>query len=141
MGLTIYLGNRWISITSAEISDLGAEASNQAENALQNVQVVQAYGADERLTEAHALQLRAKAAAGARKAVYSAIQLGSIFFIAYAANALAFYVGYRQQNSGGGESSEAGTIYAVVLLILDVRIHCSRLAFDIANCANRQASW
>ncbi|TLD37493.1 leptomycin B resistance protein pmd1 [Venturia nashicola] len=119
MGLTVYLGNRWISVTSGEISDLGAEASTQAENALQNVQVVQAYGANKRLTEAHALQLSAKAAAGTRKAVYSAIQLGAIFFIAYAANALAFYVGYKQQSSNGGEASDAGTIYAVVFLILD----------------------
>lgn len=139
MALTVYIGNRLISATSSQISDFVAEASTQAESALQSVQVVQAYGANERLIEAHALQLSAKASVGIRKAVYSAVQLGVIFFIAYAANALAFYEGYKQQSSGRGEASDAGTIYAVVFLILDVCIHW--LTMDIANSENRQASW
>jgi ABC-type multidrug transport system fused ATPase/permease subunit len=53
-----------------------------------------------------------------RKAIVAAIELGGTFFTAYAANALAFYVGSRMAASGDLKG-DAGTIYAVVFLILD----------------------
>jgi ATP-binding cassette subfamily B (MDR/TAP) protein 1 len=93
MTFTVYFGNRMVGTTSSEISELGVESSTQAENALQNVQVVQAYGVNERLTNAHAAKLLAKASICIRKAVYSAIQLGVVFFVAYTTNALTLFEG------------------------------------------------
>jgi ATP-binding cassette subfamily B (MDR/TAP) protein 1 len=61
----------------------------------------------------HAAQLSAKASIGIRRAVNSAIQLGVVFSVAYAANAL------HSMNDINSEASDAGTIYAVVFLILD----------------------
>lgn len=52
--------------------------------------------------------------ASIKKAVFAALQAASVYFIAYSANALAFYLGSRETSGGN-----AGTVYAVVFLILD----------------------
>ncbi|KAF2190907.1 P-loop containing nucleoside triphosphate hydrolase protein [Zopfia rhizophila CBS 207.26] len=79
------------------------EAANAAESAFRAVQVVQTF----------ALRV------GIKKTIVAAFMLGSVYFVAYAANALAFWYGNRLREGPGHQPTEASTIYAVVFLILD----------------------
>jgi ATP-binding cassette subfamily B (MDR/TAP) protein 1 len=115
----IYFGNKAVAIASMKSNEKSEDASKKAENAIQAVQVVQAFDAADRLCSEHARDLDLKARAGIRKACLVAVMLGSIFFIAYSANALAFFQGYRQQLHNHNPSNSAGTVYVVVFLIMD----------------------
>lgn len=54
----------------------------------------------------------------AKRSFFSALQTGCIFFTAYAINGLAFYLGSKIIYAGE-KGGDAGTVFAVVLLILD----------------------
>ncbi|KAH6676469.1 ABC transporter-like protein [Halenospora varia] len=118
MALVIYTGTSVLHHFSKDVSDSTTLASSIAEGAIKAVQVVQAFDAFDVLTKDHENHLRRAMRFGVRKAVAGAVLLGSVFFIAYAANALAFWQGARiaKENSTHGG---AGTVYAIVFLILD----------------------
>jgi ATP-binding cassette subfamily B (MDR/TAP) protein 1 len=119
MLLIIFIGNKAVAVAARKINEKSEDASRKAENAIQAVQVVQAFDAADQLCNDHARELDSKARAGIRKALLVALMLGSMFFVAYSANALAFFQGYRQQLHNHNSSNSAGTVYAVVFLIMD----------------------
>lgn len=119
MGLIVYLGTKFVSKYSKEAATYVEEASAVAESALRAVQVVQAFGVSEELAQSHIKFLRSALRQGIKKSMAGAVMLGSVFFVAYAANGLAFWEGHRQRQGVGEQLAEAGTIYAVVFLILD----------------------
>ncbi|EGP90754.1 putative ABC transporter [Zymoseptoria tritici IPO323] len=90
------------------------QANDIAEGALGAVRIVQAFDMITGLCARHLELLNAATKTNAKKAILAALQAGAVYFIAYATNALAFYVGSRRTNGGN-----AGTVYAVILLILD----------------------
>ncbi|RDL30815.1 uncharacterized protein BP5553_10160 [Venustampulla echinocandica] len=119
MALVIVTGTSALNNISKDVSENTSEASSVAEGAIKAVQVVQAFDAFEILTSTHKRHLQTAMKFGIRKAIAGAALLGSVFFIAYAANALAFWQGsqiVRNSEKGGGS---AGTVYAIVFLILD----------------------
>lgn len=94
------------------------QANNLVESALRAVKVVQAFNMITQICGKHHEYLSQSAKDGFRKAVASALELAGTFFTAYAANGLAFYIGSHMA-AAGEAGGNAGTIYAVVFLILD----------------------
>ncbi|KAK0119704.1 hypothetical protein ONS95_011139 [Cadophora gregata] len=118
MTLVIITGTTVLGAFSREASEYTTSAASVAEGAIKAVQVVQAFDAFDSLTSDHQSHLKGAMRAGMKKAVAGAVLLGSVFFIAYAANSLAFWQGARIIRDSNGNGS-AGTVYAIVFLILD----------------------
>lgn len=118
MILIVSITSRQVSKFSTQIAEYSKQANAMVESSLRAVKVVQAFDMTSKLGTTHTAILRSSARATIRKAIVTATQTGAIFFTAYAVNALAFYTGSRMASSdeGGGD---AGTVFAVVLLILD----------------------
>ncbi|TVY84624.1 Phosphatidylcholine translocator ABCB4 [Lachnellula suecica] len=118
MTIVIITGTSVLGRFSKKVAESTTEASLIAEGAIKAVQVVQAFDAFDTLTRDHETHLKSAMKVGVKKAVAGAVLLGSVFFVAYAANALAFWEGSQiVKNSTSGGS--AGTVYAIVFLILD----------------------
>jgi ATP-binding cassette subfamily B (MDR/TAP) protein 1 len=115
MTCVVFFGTKTVSKLSKQAAIYTEKAASVAESAIRGVQIVQAFGLFDQLSEEHVHHLRAAMRVGVRKSVAGALMLGSIYFVAYATNALAFWYGDRLRDG----SAEAGTIYAVVFLILD----------------------
>ncbi|KAF8861738.1 ABC transporter-like protein [Acephala macrosclerotiorum] len=117
MALVIVIGTSVLNHFTKDVSECTSSAAYIAEGAIKAVQVVQAFDAFESLTTDHRNHLTRAMRVGVKKAIAGAVLLGSVFFIAYAANALAFWQGSKivADSSSGG----AGTVYAIVFLILD----------------------
>lgn len=115
MTIVVVCGTHLVSRYSKQASSFTERATTVAESAFRGVQIVQAFGVTERLAMDHIDFLRKALRAGLKKSFVGAAMLGSVYFIAYAANALAFWYGDKLRSG----SAEAGTIYAVIFLILD----------------------
>jgi ATP-binding cassette subfamily B (MDR/TAP) protein 1 len=115
MTCVVIFGTKMVSQLSKRAAVYTEKASSVAESAIRGVQIVQAFGLFEQLSEEHVHYLRKALRIGVKKSAAGALMLGSIYFVAYATNALAFWYGDRLREG----SAEAGTIYAVVFLILD----------------------
>ncbi|KAF2133556.1 leptomycin B resistance protein pmd1 [Dothidotthia symphoricarpi CBS 119687] len=112
--ISIY-GNKMISQLSRQAAVYTEKAASVSESAIRAVQIVQAFGLSDQLGEEHVNHLRSALRIGIKKGTAGALMLGAVYFVAYAANALAFWYGDRLRSG----SAEAGTIYATVFLILD----------------------
>jgi ATP-binding cassette, subfamily B (MDR/TAP), member 1 len=109
---------------SSKMSDGIASASSIASEALSHVAVVQAFGAGPRLEAKFALHMREAHKQGIKKAVWTGTQAGLLYFIAYSANALAYWQGSKEiaknvANPIAGSGVTVGAIYTVVFLIVD----------------------
>ena len=113
MIIFVVTGTTVVSISSRHATQLSEKAATIAEGAIGSVQVVQAFGAGYILSDDHYRILAQALRKGMKKSIAGAIMLGLVYFTCYAANSLAFYYGSRLATHG------AGTIYAVVFLILD----------------------
>ncbi|KAK3699963.1 hypothetical protein LTR37_016207 [Vermiconidia calcicola] len=118
MAAIVTFGSTAISKLTRKISDRAERANAVVESGLRSVKIVQAYDIIASLCARHELELQASSRLGVRKAIASALELGGAYFTAYAANALAFYIGSHMA-AADEEGGDAGTIYAVVFLILD----------------------
>ncbi|GAB7323683.1 hypothetical protein MBLNU13_g07158t1 [Cladosporium sp. NU13] len=114
MIIIVATGSAWISKLSKRLTTCTEQANGVLESALRSVKVVQAFDFEDSISRQHLMHLEESAVSGIRKAIVAASVLGLMYFVAYAANGLAFYVGSGMAKDGG-----AGTIYAVCLLILD----------------------
>lgn len=113
----VVVGSSRIGKYSKLAAEYNEMAATIAEGAINSVRVVQAFGMADRLTAEHYRLLQVSARFALRKAISAATMLGCVYFVAYAANALAFWEGSRIAVATG--TNNAGTIYAVVFLILD----------------------
>ncbi|KAK3386728.1 P-loop containing nucleoside triphosphate hydrolase protein [Podospora didyma] len=105
-------------------------ASSIASEALSNVVVVQAFGAGPRLEAKFADHIATARDAGIRKSMASAVQAGMLYFIAYSANALAFWQGSVMvvQTMRGQADESVGQIYTVVFLLVDACVILGSIA-------------
>lgn len=121
-----YIG-KYAGVMSTQISS----ASSIALEALSNVVVVHAFGANGKLESRFAELMSNAQTAGIRKAIATSIQSGLLYFIAYSANALAYWQGSRQiaatldSNSSG---TTLGVIYTVIFILVDATIILSAVA-------------
>lgn len=123
-----------VSLTSTSISRLSKRASEHketangvVESALRAIKVVQAFDMMAEICAKHMECLDATSKTGMRKAIVSAVQVGAIFFLMYAVNGLAFYVGSRMALSGQ-QGDGAGTVFAVVFLVMDSSLVVAQFA-------------
>lgn len=136
MACVVIFGTKHVARFTKQASACTDKAASLAESSIRAVQIVQAFGLQEKLSEEHVHHLRAALKAGIKKSVAGAIMLGSVYFVAYAANALAFWYGDRLRDG----SAEAGTIYAVVFLILDASFVVGRFGPFIQTFAMAAAA-
>ncbi|KAM0219721.1 hypothetical protein ACHAPA_003791 [Fusarium lateritium] len=119
--LLAVVGSMFTAKFATAMSEKIASASSIASEALANIPVVQAFGAGPRLEAIFAERMKGARKQGINKAFVAAIQAGLLYFIAYSANALAFWQGSTQiadMVEGNGGAS-VGDIYTVILLLVD----------------------
>jgi len=84
--------------------------------------IVHAFGANTRLESMFAEHLTKAQVQGIKKSIISSIQLGLLYFIAYSANALAFWQGSKQiANAVASNTSgtSVGAVYTVIFILVD----------------------
>jgi ABC-type multidrug transport system fused ATPase/permease subunit len=118
MVAVVSFGSTSISKLTRRISEHTEKANTIVLSALRGIRVVQAFDMISNICDSHRQNLDECSRLGLRKAIASALELGGAYFVAYSANGLAFYVGSRMA-AAGEAGGDAGTIYAVVFLILD----------------------
>lgn len=136
MACVVIFGTKYVAKFTKQASAYTDKAASLAESSIRAVQIVQAFGLQEKLSEEHIHHLRSALRAGIKKSIAGAVMLGSVYFVAYAANALAFWYGDRLRDG----SAEAGTIYAVVFLILDASFVVGRFGPFIQTFAMAAAA-
>lgn len=117
-----FVGAWFIEKYSSRVSDHFAASSSIASEALSNVSVVHAFNANDKLEtkfSAHLLKARNE---GLKKSLANGIQAGLMYFIAYSANGLSFWLGSRMiaDNVESGYSGvTVGSIFTVIFLLVD----------------------
>ena len=115
------VGGIYLQKFAAVASDRIATATKVVAEALENVAVVQTFGMGTRLEGRFGEDMMEARNAGIKKGIVAASQAGLLFFIAYSANALAFWQGsIKVANAAQGDGdSSVGEIYTVVFLLVD----------------------
>ncbi|ODH51879.1 hypothetical protein GX48_01888 [Paracoccidioides brasiliensis] len=118
-----------------------AGAASVAMESLSNATVVHAFSANAQLESKFAVLLGNAKVAGIKKAIAVASQSGLLFFIAYSANALAFWQGSKtiaDSIATGNSGTSVGTTYTVIFILVDASLILSQVApflqiFDAAG--------
>ena len=116
------VGGKYIGRYTGRMSDHISATISTASEALSNVALVKAFGANGRLETKFASSAAKARSEGMRKAFVAAVQTGSLFFIAYSANSLAFWQGSRAiaaTDGGSGSEVTVGAVYTVIFLLID----------------------
>ncbi|KAK4460131.1 putative multidrug resistance protein [Cladorrhinum samala] len=123
-------GGFFVQKYMARATESNAAASSIAGEALQHVAVVQAFGAAPRLERKFAEHAAVARDAGAKKGLAAGFQSGMLYWIAYSANALAFWQGSRMvvDMMRGKGSDTVGQIYTVVFLLVDACVCLGNIA-------------
>lgn len=120
--LMSFVGSHYIEKYSGLMSDYAATAASIASEALSNILVVQAFGANRRLESKFAIALKSSEREGLKKATAVGIQSGVLYFIAYSANGLAFWQGSRRiadavRDGSGGAT--VGSTFTVIFILIE----------------------
>ncbi|KAH0835275.1 hypothetical protein AYO21_10700 [Fonsecaea monophora] len=124
--LVALLGGAFFQKYSVFMTNAATAASNIAAETLSHITVVKAFGAGARLEAKYAQVMQVSRTFGIKKGAVAALQAGFLYFIAYSANALAFWQGSRMIVdliegiiTGRGGGSTVGQIYTVVFILVD----------------------
>ncbi|KAK4215041.1 hypothetical protein QBC37DRAFT_439714 [Rhypophila decipiens] len=119
-----FVGSHYIEKYAGLMTDYAAKAASVASEALNNVVVVQAFGANGKLEDKFAAALGESKREGLKKAAAVGIQSGVLYFIAYGANGLAFWKGSRHiadavagREYSGGVS--VGSTFTVIFILIE----------------------
>ncbi|KAF2749754.1 leptomycin B resistance protein pmd1 [Sporormia fimetaria CBS 119925] len=124
------IGGHYVQKYSTSMANHFASASAIASEGLSNIGLVHALGAHERLEERFRGHLTNARKEGIRKALAAAVQAGLLYFIAFSANALAYWQGSRKIADTvefGGDAS-VGETYTVIFILVDGSIVLSQVA-------------
>lgn len=136
--ITVMLGGKYVAKYAVGMSDHVAGATGIVSESLANMQIVLAFNSSEKIESIFANKLALARAIGLKKAFASACQLGSMFFVGYSANALAFWQGAKHIASavdGGGDTGgTVGAVYTVIFVLLDGE-------FLLGRCLCSRANW
>jgi ATP-binding cassette, subfamily B (MDR/TAP), member 1 len=115
------VGSHYIEKYAGLMTDYAALAAGIASEALNNVVVVQAFGANVRLENKFAGALEQSKREGLKKATAVGIQTGVLYFIAYSANGLAFWRGssYIADAAAGGGGTTVGATFTVIFILVE----------------------
>ncbi|KAK6365515.1 uncharacterized protein PV06_10562 [Exophiala oligosperma] len=126
-----FVGSHYIEKYSELVSTHAASAASISAEALSNVVVVHAFGANSRLEKIFAQHQRASEREGVKKAFATGVQSGVMYFIAYAGNALAFWQGSKQiarvvrLDSSG---ATVGKVFTVIFVMVEATLILSQVA-------------
>jgi ABC-type multidrug transport system fused ATPase/permease subunit len=132
------LGGYFVKKYFGRALDSMTKASSVALEAFSNTMVVHAFSANVRLEEKFIEFLNPGRIAGIRKSIATASQAGLLYFIAFSANALAFWQGSRQiaDSVESGGSMTVGATYTVIFILVDGQsLNPMHVSFSFANCA------
>ncbi|KAL8669690.1 MAG: hypothetical protein Q9168_005728 [Polycauliona sp. 1 TL-2023] len=122
------IGSRYVGRYTSRVSEHIGAATAIASECLSNVALVQAFGASPRLEAKFTVKLQQAQKDGLKKAFAAALQFGFLFFIAYSANALAFWQGARIIANGRDSGVTVGAVYTVIFLLVDASFIISQVA-------------
>jgi ABC-type multidrug transport system fused ATPase/permease subunit len=120
--LMSFVGSHYIEKYTGLMSDYAATAASIASEALSNLTVVQAFGANKRLEAKFSKALKASEQEGLKKAAAIGVQSGVLYFVAYAANGLAFWQGSRtiaEAVSEGTGGASVGATFTVIFILIE----------------------
>lgn len=129
--LMALLGGHYVGKYVGQISGKIASASSIALETLSNIIIVHAFGANSKLEARFEEILIQAKTAGFRKAMVASIQAGLLYFIAYSANALAYWQGsiaIADSLSSGSGGVTVGQIYTVIFVLVDACIILSAVS-------------
>ncbi|RAL07933.1 ABC transporter ATP-binding protein [Aspergillus homomorphus CBS 101889] len=129
--LMSFIGSHYIEKYSSAMSDYAATAASIASEALNNIVVVQAFGANTRLEQKFAGALKSAETQGLKKATAVGIQAGFLYFIAYSANGLAFWQGAKQVAAhvrDGTSGISVGAVFTVIFILVEATLLLSQVA-------------
>lgn len=118
------VGGYYVQNYSAKMLENIAAASSVALESLSNTTIIHAFAANAALENKFSKFLSDAKGAGMKKALAAATQSGVLFFVAYSANALAFWQGSRtiaEAVGSGNTGSSVGTTYTVIFILVDGR--------------------
>ncbi|KAL1836792.1 hypothetical protein VTJ49DRAFT_4649 [Mycothermus thermophilus] len=125
------VGSHYIDKFSGLVADHAAAAAAIASEALSNVVVVQAFGAQKRLEGKFEEELAKSKRDGVKKAVAVGIQSGVLYFVAYGANGLAFWQGSRRIADAAGMDQPGATVgqtFTVIFILIEATLLLSQIA-------------
>lgn len=120
--LMSFIGSHYIEKYSGLMSDHAASAASIASEALSNIVVVHAFGANSRLEAKFSEALEASKKEGLKKATAVGIQSGVLYFIAYSANGLAFWQGSKriaEAVSNNSQGATVGATFTVIFILIE----------------------
>ncbi|KAJ1573605.1 hypothetical protein NDA11_007749 [Ustilago hordei] len=120
-------GSRFVAKAQKNTSTHLSHAASLAAEALNNLAVVQAFGSQARLSNIYQSHLELARKQGTIKALAAALVMGSLFFVAYSANALAFFSG-SNLIAESSKPSTVGSVYTVIFLLLDASFIVGQIA-------------
>ncbi|KAK4867669.1 hypothetical protein LT330_001179 [Penicillium expansum] len=126
-----FVGSYYIEKYTGRMSDYAASAASIASEALNNIVVVHAFGANGRLEEKFSKALKDSETEGLKKATATGIQAGVLYFVAYGANGLAFWQGSKQIAAAvRTESAGAtvGAVFTVIFVLVEATLLLSQVA-------------
>ncbi|OIW34796.1 ABC multidrug transporter SidT [Coniochaeta ligniaria NRRL 30616] len=129
--LMSFLGSHYIEKYTGLMSDYAATAASIASEALSNLTVVQAFGANKRLEVKFSKNLKVSEQEGLKKAAAIGVQSGVLYFVAYSANGLAFWQGSKSianavsQGTGG---ATVGATFTVIFILIEATLLLSQVA-------------
>lgn len=120
--LMSFVGSHYIEKYSGLMSDYAASAASIASEALSNIVVVQAFGANNRLEKKFSKELKASENEGLKKAAAVGIQSGVLYFVAYGANGLAFWQASKtvaKSVSTDSAGVTVGATFTVIFILIE----------------------
>ncbi|KAK2750386.1 ABC multidrug transporter mdr4 [Myotisia sp. PD_48] len=120
--LMAFGGGHYIKKYSTRITTHINAATSIASSSLSHMSLVHAFNANARLENRFAEHLVRSRMDSVKKAITHSIQLGLLYFVAYASNALAFWEGSRMiadLAEGKRSNVTVGAVYTVIFVLLD----------------------
>ncbi|KAK1140756.1 ABC multidrug transporter mdr4 [Aspergillus melleus] len=125
------IGGHYIKKYAGRIAENANAATSIASSSLSHLTLVHAFNANDRLESRFASYLSQSHKDALKKACTHAAQLGFLYFVAYSANALAFWEGAQMisrsvANDNNGVS--VGAVYTVIFVLIDASFILSQVA-------------
>lgn len=125
------VGGHFIKKYASRITANINAATSIASSSLSHLTLVHAFNANDRLEQRFATYLSRSSMDALKKAGTHATQLGFLYFVAYSANALAFWEGSQMiSNSVAHDNSgiSVGAVYTVIFVLIDASFILSQVA-------------
>jgi ATP-binding cassette subfamily B (MDR/TAP) protein 1 len=116
------VGNKYIERFAGLASDHAAKGASVALESLSSIPFVHAFNAHGRLESKFSNTLSDARHNGIKKSLAIGVQAGLMYFVAYSANALAFWQGsvaIAQSAENGADSTTVGKTYTVIFILVD----------------------